>query len=157
VKPTRITVLAAVLIGVAVVVWAMVRFWYTSLPLLPWTMVPSLLLLALGELYTAFFTRARIQHKPGTKPIEPLVAARLAALAKASAHAAAVLAGVFAGMAVYLASSLDKPSPRRDFFVSGGTALAAIALIIGALVLEHACRVPKGPEDEDERRSASRI
>src|SRR5262245_36016396 len=120
-------------------------------------MVPSLLLLTLGELYTALVTRSRIQRRPNTKPIEPLVAARLAALGKASAHAAAVLAGVFAGMAVYLASALDKPTPRRDFYVSGGTALAAIVLIVGALVLEHACRVPKGPEDEDEHRSKSRI
>jgi hypothetical protein len=157
VKPTRIAVLAAILIGVAVVVWAVVRLFYASLPILPWTMVPSLLLLALGELYTAFFTRARIQRKPGTKPIEPLVAARLAALAKASSHAAAVLAGGFAGMAVFLISSLDKPTPRRDFFVSGGTALAGIALIGAALFLEYACRVPKGPEDENDRRHASRI
>ncbi|MEV0401745.1 DUF3180 domain-containing protein [Actinoallomurus sp. NPDC050550] len=156
-KPTRIAILAAVLVGVAVVVWAVVRFWYTSLPPLPWTMVPSLLLLALGELYTAFFTRARIQHKPGTKPVEPLVAARLAALGKASSHAAAVLVGGFAGMAVFLASSLDKPTPRRDFFVSGGTALAGIALIGAALFLEYACRVPKGPEDEDDHRHASRL
>lgn len=156
-KPTRYPVLAAALIAAAVVSWAVVRFLYTSLPLLPWTMVPSLLLLALGELYTALVTRARIQRRPGTRPVEPLVAARLAALAKASAHAAAALAGVFGGVAVYLASSLDKPTPRRDFWVSTGTALAAVALIVAALVLEHACRVPKGPEDEDSHRPTSRI
>jgi hypothetical protein len=157
VKPTRLPVLAITLIVAAVLTWAVVSFLYTSLPLLPWTMLPSLLLLALGELYTATVTRARIQRRPGTKPIDPLVAARLAALAKASAHGAAALAGIFAGVAIYLASSLDKPTPRRDFFVSGGTALAAVALIVAALVLEHACRVPKGPEDEDERSSTSRI
>jgi FtsH-binding integral membrane protein len=157
VKPTRYPVLAVALIVAAALSWAVVRFLYTSLPLLPWTMVPSLLLLALGELYTALVTRARIQRRPGTKPVEPLVAARLAALAKASAHAAAALAGVFGGMMIYLASSLDKPTPRRDFWVSGGTTLAAITLIVAALVLEHACRVPKGPEDEDQHHSASRI
>jgi Protein of unknown function (DUF3180) len=156
VKPTRLPVLALTLVVAAVITWAVVSLLYTSLPLLPWTMLPSLLLLALGELYTATVTRARIQRRPGTKPIDPLVAARLAALAKASAHGAAALAGIFAGMAVYLVSSLDKPTPRRDFFVSGGTALAAVALVVAALVLEHACRVPKGPEDEDDRRSTSR-
>jgi hypothetical protein len=154
VKPTRLPVLAATLIAVAAVTWLFIRFLYGSLPLLPWTMVPSLLLLALGELYTAFVTRSRIQHRPGTKPIEPLVAARLAALAKASAFGAAVLAGVFAGMSAYLAGSLDKPTPRRDLYVSGGTALAALALVVAALVLEHACRVPKGPEDEDRQHPA---
>jgi hypothetical protein len=155
-RPTRLSVLAALLIGVGAITWAVVRFLYTSLPLLPWTMVPSLLLLALGELYAALVTRARIQRRPGTKPIEVLVAARLAALGKASSHAAAVIAGGFAGIAVYLLASLDKPSPRRDFFVSGGTFLAGMALVAAALFLEYACRVPKGPEDEDEHRSAYR-
>lgn len=155
-KPTRYRTLAVTLVVAALLSWAMVRFFFT-LPLLPWTMVPSLLLLALGEVYTALVTRARIQRRPGTRPVEPLVVARLAALAKASAHAAAALAGVFAGMAFSLASSLDKPKPRWDFWASGGTALAAIVLIIAALVLEHSCRVPKGPEDKDERRPASRL
>lgn len=155
-KPTKLAVLAALVVGVAAVTWLVVRFLYSSLPPLPWTMVPSLLLLAVGEAYTAAFTRARIQHKPDTKPIEPLVAARLAALGKASSHAAAVLAGVFAGLAVYLASSLDKDVPRQDFYVSLGTFGASIALVAAALYLEYACRVPKGPEDEDDRRSASR-
>jgi hypothetical protein len=156
VKPTRVPVIAIILIAVAAVTWAVVRFLYTSLPPLPWTMVPSLLLLGLGELYTALVTRARIQRKPDTKPMDPLVAARLAALAKASSHAAAVLAGVFAGLAIYLASSLDKPTPRHDFFVSGGTVLAAALLIGAAVFLEFSCRVPKGPEDKSDERPASR-
>jgi uncharacterized membrane protein YczE len=155
-KPTRLSVLAAVVVGVGVVTWAAVRLLYASLPLLPWTMVPSLLLLALGELYAALVTRARIHHRPGAKPIEPLIAARLAALGKASSHAAAVIAGVFAGLALYLVTSLDKPSPRHDFYVSGGTFLAGLALVAAAMFLEYACRVPKGPEDEDERRSTQR-
>lgn len=155
-KPTRVAVLAATVIVAAALTWAVVRFLYTSLPLLPWTMLPSLLLLALGELYTGLVTRARIQRRPHTKPIEPLVAARLAALAKASSHAAAVLAGVFGGFAIYLSASLEKPTPQRDFFVSGGTVLAAFALIGAAMFLEYCCRVPKGPEDEDKPRSASR-
>lgn len=155
-KPTRLAVIAAIVILVAAATWAIVRFLYASLPPLPWTMVPSLLLLALGELYTAVFTRARIQHKPGMKPIEPLVAARLAVLAKASSHAAAVIAGAFGGFAIYLGSALDKPTPRRDFYVSVGTTLAALALVGAALFLEFACRVPKGPEDHDEERPAFR-
>jgi hypothetical protein len=156
VKPTRLAVLAVTVIVAAALTWAVVRFLYLSLPLLPWTMVPSLLLLALGELYTGLVTRARIQRRPGTKPIEPLVTARLAALAKASSHAAAALAGIFGGIAIYLSASLEKPTPQRDFFVSGGTVLAAFALIGAAMFLEFCCRVPKGPEDQDKTRSASR-
>jgi Protein of unknown function (DUF3180) len=150
VTPSRPSILVCLVIVAAATTWTVVHFTYASLPPLPWTMVPSLLLLALAETYTGVLTRARIQRKPDTKPIEPLATARLAALAKASSHSAALLAGVFGGIAIYLSSSLDKLVPRRDFFVGGGTFLASVALIGAALFLEYACRVPKGPGDKEE-------
>lgn len=155
-KATRPAILVAVIVGVALVTWGVLRFSYVSLPPLPWTAVPTLLLLALGEAFTAVNLRARIAHKPGTRPVEPLVVARMAALGKASAHAAAVLAGVFGGFLFHLASSLDKATPRHDFFVSAGTFVAAVVLVGAALFLEYACRVPKSPEEEDERRDTAR-
>ena len=152
---TRPTILIAVLAGVAAIVWGVLQLAYVSMPPLPWTAVPTLLLLALGEVVTAINTRARIQRKRGTSPVEPLVVARFVALAKASAYAATVLAGVFGGFVIYLASSLDKPTPRRDFQVSVGSIVAALVLIGAALFLEYTCRVPKGPDDdEDDRRDA---
>ena len=150
---TRPTILVAVFAGVAAVVWGVLQLVYVSMPPLPWTAVPTLLLLALGEIITAINTRARIQRKPGTSPVEPLVVARFVALAKASAYAAIVLAGVFGGFVIYLASSLDKSTPRRDFTVSVGSIVAALVLVGAALFLEHTCRVPKGP-DEDDRHDA---
>src|SRR5687767_995538 len=120
-----------------VATWAVLRFTYMALPPLPWTAAPTFLLLALGEIVSAVNLRARIQRKPDTKPIEPLVVARMVALAKASSAAGAVLAGVFGGFLFYLADSLDKATPRRDFIVSGGTALAALVLVAGALFLEY--------------------
>ncbi|HEU5155517.1 MAG TPA: DUF3180 domain-containing protein [Streptosporangiaceae bacterium] len=154
-NPTRPAILLALLAGVAVLVWAVLRVTYVSMPPLPWTAVPTLLLLALGEVITAINTRARIQRKPGTTPVEPLVVARFVALAKASAYAATVLAGIFGGFVIYLSSSLDKSTPRRDFTVSIGSIVAALVLVGAALFLEYTCRVPKGPDDdEDNRRDA---
>lgn len=147
-KPTRPLVLIVLVIAVMAVTWAVLRFTYVSLPPLPWTAAPTFLLLALGEIVSAVNIRARIQRRPDTKPVEPLVVARMAALAKASSAAGAVLTGVFGGFLVYLADSLDKATPRRDFIVSAGTALAALALVAGALLLEYACRVPKDHEDQ---------
>lgn len=147
-KPTRPLILITVVVTVAAVTWGVLRFSYVSLPPLPWTAAPTLLLLALGEIVTAVNLGARIQRKPGTKPIEPLVVARMAALAKASSHAAAALAGVFGGFLLELADSLDKTTPRRDFIVSVGTALAALVLVGAALYLEQSCRVPKDPDDD---------
>lgn len=149
-KPTRPALLAAAVVAAALITWAIVRSWYPALPLLPWTAAPTLALLGLGEAYTGLHIRARVRRRPGTKPVEPLVVARLAALAKASAQASAVIAGLFGGFALHLAGMLDKPDPQRDFLVSAGTFLAAIGLIAGALFLEYACRVPREPRDQDD-------
>jgi hypothetical protein len=146
-------VLIVLAVAIGAITWAVLRFTYVSLPPMPWTAVPTLMLLALGEAFTGFNIRGRIQRKPDTKPVEPLVVVRMAALGKASAHAAAVLVGVFGGFIAYLGSSLDKVTPRRDFFVSMGTFLTALALVLAALFLEYACRVPKSPEDKDDRPS----
>ncbi|WP_242907897.1 DUF3180 domain-containing protein [Actinomadura terrae] len=155
-RPSRPLFLIALVVVIGVTTWAVLRSAYVSLPPLPWTAVPTLLLLALGEGFTGVNVLRRIRRKPGTKPVEPLVVARMAALGKASAHAAAVLAGVFAGFAGSLADSLDKPTPRHDFFVSGGTFLAAAVLAGAAFFLEYACRVPKDPDEEEHSRGASR-
>ncbi|MER7544818.1 DUF3180 domain-containing protein [Actinomadura sp.] len=166
-KPSRPLFLAALVVVVAVVTWAVLRSAYVSLPPLPWTAVPTLLLLALGEGFSGWNVLRRIRRKPdkirvpeagrkSPKPIEPMAVARLAALGKASAHTAALIAGVFGGFAVNLASQLDKPTPRHDFFVSGATFLAAVVLVAAAFFLEYACRVPKDPDEEERDRRASR-
>jgi len=156
-KPTRLTFLTALVVVIGLITWAVLRTAYMSLPPLPWTAVPTLLLLALGEAFTGYSTLRRIRRKEGTKPVEPLVVARLAALGKATALASAVLAGVFAGFAASLGDALDKPTPRHDFFVSGGTFLAALVLVGAAFFLEFACRVPKDPDEENHQdRGASR-
>ncbi|MFC4056027.1 DUF3180 domain-containing protein [Actinomadura syzygii] len=167
-KPSRPLFLIALVVVITVITWAVMRSAYVSLPPLPWTAVPTLLLLALGEGFTGLNVLRRIRRKPdrgrgrdanrksAPKPLDPMAVARLAALGKASAHAAAVIAGVFAGFAASLVASLDKPTPRHDFFVSGGTFLAAVVLVGAAFFLEYACRVPKDPDEERRDHGVSR-
>ncbi|GAA0949680.1 DUF3180 domain-containing protein [Nonomuraea longicatena] len=142
-SPTKAGPLAVLFVVVTLVSWLLVRLVYTDLPVIPWTAIPMVLLLALGEVYTAWMTKARIARKPDTKPVEPLAVARLAALAKASAYVGAVFAGFFAGFALHTLSLLRAETPRSDFFVATGSSLSFIALVVAALFLEHACRVPK--------------
>ena len=120
----------------------------SGLPLMPWSAIPTLLLLAFAEAYTAGRTARRIRREPGTEPIEPLSAARLLALAKASALFASIAAGFFAGMALSITERLDLPTHREVFLITLGTALAAGLLLAAALYLEHACRVPDDGEDD---------
>ncbi|WP_331459539.1 DUF3180 domain-containing protein [Nonomuraea sp. SBT364] len=140
--------LVGLIVVVALITWVLVRQFYADLPLVPWTAIPTVLLLGIGEAYTAWMTRARIARKPGTKPAEPLAVARLAALGKASAYGGAVFAGVFAGFALHTVQLFTRETPRSEFFVSLGSFLSCVALIVAALFLEHACRIPKDPEDQ---------
>ncbi|MEV7908277.1 DUF3180 domain-containing protein, partial [Streptomyces anulatus] len=95
-KPSRPGVVVGLLVVVAILSWALLKPLYSSLPRVPWTAIPTVLLLAVGEAYSGWMTKARIERRFDTKPVEPLAVARLAALAKASAYAGAVFGGVFA-------------------------------------------------------------
>ncbi|MDT0327179.1 DUF3180 domain-containing protein [Nocardiopsis lambiniae] len=125
-----------------------------GLPPMPWTAIPTLLLLALAEGFTAGRTRRRIRHAPGTEPIPPLSAARLVALAKASVLAASLFGGFFAGVAVMVVENLGLPVHREVFLTALGTALAAGVLVVAGLYLEYACRVPDDEDRDDDRPEA---
>ena len=138
--PTRVRTLVLVALICAVGMWLLLRQVYTSLPLLPWSGVPALALLAIAEAITGRNVRARLRGQ-GT-PIPPIAVARMAALAKASSLAAAFIGGLAAGFLIYVSGSLDKPAYRSDAVASGATLGAALVLIAAALYLENGCRVP---------------
>jgi hypothetical protein len=149
VKPTRPGVLVGLFIVFAILTWALLKPLYSSLPTVPWTSIPTVLLLAIGEFYSGWMTKARIERKPDTKPVEPLAVARLVGLAKASAYGGAIFAGVFAGFTLYTADLLDQGVPRRDFLITGGSFVVCVLLVGAALYLEYCCKVPKDSNEED--------
>jgi hypothetical protein len=153
-SPTRISVLIVTAAISALVSWLVLRIVYASLPPLPWTAAAAMLLLAIAEALSGRNLRARIRGGPGLKPIAPLAAVRMAALAKASSHAAAVIGGLSVGALIYLASSLSKSVPRSDAITAGGTFLAAVLLVLAALYLEHSCRVPSDDDEDAEQQRA---
>ncbi|GAA4228109.1 drug/metabolite transporter superfamily protein YnfA [Streptosporangium album] len=147
-KPTRPGVLVGLVVLFAVITWALLKPLYSSLPTVPWTAIPTVLLLAVGEIYSGWMTKARIERKGDTEPVEPLAVARLAALAKASAYGGAAFGGVFAGFALYTVDLLEQSVPQRDFLITGGSFLGCVVLVGAALYLEHCCKVPKDPEED---------
>lgn len=150
-RPTRLSLLAVLAVVVGVATWIGVSNSYANLPPLPWSAIPTFVLLGLGEAYTGLNLRARIRRRPDTRPVEPLTVARMVVLAKATAYVAAAFAGLFAGFAIYVLTSLEKAAPRQDAVVALGSLAASIALVGAALFLEHCCRVPKPPRDEEEK------
>jgi Protein of unknown function (DUF3180) len=149
VRETRPWTLVAVAAACALVVWLIVRGTFTKLPPLPWTAVPALLILAIAEAFSGRNLRARIQGRRGGKPLAPMAVARMAALAKASSLAGAVFAGFGAGFLIYTLGSIDKAVPGHDAISAGVTLASAIVLVGAALYLEHCCRAPTPPDDED--------
>jgi len=143
-KPTKIRTLALVAVVCALLSWLLLRLVYASLPPLPWTGVPALLLLAIGEAVSGRNVRARLRGAGGTK-IAPIAVARMAALAKASSLAGSAIAGLAAGFVIYLSGSLNAPVPRQDAVTAAITLAAAVVLTCAALYLEYCCRVPDAP------------
>lgn len=148
-SPTRPGPLLAIAVIAGALAWVIVRQRFATLPPLPWTAVPAMLLLAVGEAVAGHNLRARLTGRRAGKRLEPIAIARMAALAKASSAAAAALGGLAAGFAIYVAGLLDKAVPRHDAYAATATVAAAIALLAGALYLERCCRSPRPPEDQD--------
>jgi Protein of unknown function (DUF3180) len=152
VKATRPWTLIAVAAPCALAVWLIVRLTFASLPPLPWTAVPWMLVLAITEAFIGRNLLAKIQGRRGGKPLAPLAVARMAALAKASSLGGAAFGGFAAGFLAYTVGSLDKVVPRGDAINAALTLGAAAVLVGAALYLEHCCRAPEPPDEEEQSR-----
>lgn len=152
-RPTRIAWLVAVAVISGAAVYAAVELAYSSIPPVPLYAPVAILFLGIAELLTAGSVRSRLDGRPGTRPIAPMAAARLAALAKASALAAAVAFGGYAGLLGYTLRQLDKSVPAHDATASGFGVLAALVLVLAALALERTCRLPDGDDDDPDKLS----
>lgn len=145
-SPTRPGWLAALAAAAAIAAYVLVRAAYAALPPLPRSWPITLAVLAVVEAAVARSVRGRLDGRPGTTPISPLVVARCAALARASSTAAALLAGGYVGFGAVLIGSLGKPAYSRDAFTCLLGLLGSAVLLAAALWLERACRVRRPPK-----------
>lgn len=153
---TRVRDLVAVAAVAGLLSWIVVRRWYGSFPGFQWYVPLSLAVLALVELVAANQLRARLRHRPGTEPINPLVAARMLALAKASSLVGAAMTGVWAGLLIYTAPRLDYlAAATADTVTASIGVISSVGLAAAALWLEHCCRTPKPPDERDRDREDS--
>ena len=150
-RPTNPATLVVAALGAAAVGWLLIARDYSDFPSITW--LPTIITGGLGilEIIAAIATKARIDRKPGTMPIEPLTAVRYVVLAKASSVVGALFLGFFGAVSLWLLVSRGRLSAASDDLppAIGGFA-GAVLLLVGALLLERACRVPPQPEDEDE-------
>ncbi len=141
--PTRPWTLVTVAVVCAIAAWLIVRATFTSMPTLPWTAAPALLLLAVAEAVSGRNIKARIAGRRGGKPLAPIAVARMVALAKASSMGATAFGGLAAGFLIYAAGRLSLAVPRSDAINMAATLISAAILVAAALYLEHCCRAPQ--------------
>ena len=149
-RPTRAGVLLAVGLLAATVTWGLLRILDSRSPLtppMPWTVPVALLFLALGIAVSAVSLSGRLRGDLDARPVDPLAAARMVALAKASSHAGALLAGGYAGVAAFLLPDAEGDLRRERLLLAGTSVLCALVLLGAGLFLERVCRV-EPPDDE---------
>lgn len=149
-QPTRIRLLLAIAVISAAVGWGLVQIvdsWAGRLVAVPWLAAGSLWLVAGSVAYWAWSTKPRLSGQPGTRPMDPIVAARSAALAMAASRIGALVFGLYGGIAVAMIGYLATASGVRTFWASVVASVGALALAAAALWLEHICRLPADPGD----------
>ena len=146
--PTRPWTLLVVAAVCALVAWLIVRSTFSSLPTLPWTAAPAMLLLAAAETVSGRNLRARIRGRRAGRPLAPIAVVRMAALAKASSVGGAAFGGLAAGFFIYTLGLLSVTVPRNDAINAGTTVVVAAILVAAALYLERSCRAPSRDGDD---------
>jgi hypothetical protein len=113
----------------------------------PLTVPALMLVLALSVFLWARGTRARLEKRPGTKPMPPVLALRTAALALAVSRAGSVVGGFYLGVAVALSPSWGIAYVRGLIIAALVAAIGSGLLVAAGLWLERICRIP--PSDDD--------
>lgn len=146
-RPTRPGVLVLCAVLAAVGGYLLAELAYGSLPPLPRYAPVTLVLLGIVELGMARVVsdRVRGRSRPGARPVHPLQVARAVALAKASSPTGSLLLGLYLGLLVWLLPR-EAAQAREDALICAGSALGALLLVVGALLLERACRTPDDRE-----------
>lgn len=150
--PTRRRDLATVAVLVAIVGYVVVSLTYRWFPpITVWT-GSSLLIVAAAEAIWGFHVRSKIAGgRIGDAPgwLHPLAVARAVMVSKASAWVGALALGWWLGVLVYVLPKrgVVKVAGEDSAGVVVATA-SALALVIGALWLQHCCKSPDEPPDD---------
>jgi uncharacterized protein DUF3180 len=148
-QPTSLATLSVAALATAALSWLAISRFYGDMPRLPWLPALTLCGLALVEAVTAPSTKARIDRKKGTVPVNPLVVARYVVLAKASSLAGALFTGLYGGILLWLIAERGRlAAVNNDLPQVVVGSIGALGLVLAALWLERSCRVPPSPEDE---------
>jgi hypothetical protein len=99
-----------------------------------------------GILLVFAYTTYRTVHRERRR-LDPHRAVNFLMLAKASALMGALFSGGYLGFALQFVEDLEYPLPRERFVRALVAAVTGVVIVVSALLLERACRVPKADDD----------
>ena len=149
--PTRKRDLAVAAIAVAILGYVVVNLLYRWFPpITVWTGL-SLLVVAAAEAGWGVHIRSKIADGrigDATGWLHPLAVARAVMIAKASAWVGALAVGWWAGVLAYVVPRRGSLKVAGEDSAGATVALvSALALVVGALWLQHCCRSPDDPPE----------
>jgi len=145
---TKLSRLLAVAIVSGVVGYALVPVFEaltTTAPRVEWPQLLTLAIIAVMLSVLAWTTYKTVHRDRVRMPAERAVTVLM--LAKASALVGAVVVGGYFGFGLNFVDRLDVELPRERAIRSLLAALIGVGIVISALLLERACRVPKEPDE----------
>jgi MFS family permease len=148
---------ARVLVAVAVVVggasWVVLKLLEDggrALPSTSWLAVLIFVALGLGLLLAGRPVK-RLLAGRAPRPVSPLYAARVLAMAQAAALAGAAFVGWYVAQILLLFPDADIPSQQQQILVLGVLALAAAGIAAIGLLVQRWCRLDEPDPRQDER------
>ncbi len=116
----------------------------SSAPRVPWTSVVALTAVAVANTVLAWWTHRTVHRE--RKRMDPGLAVTFLLFAKASSIVGAFVAGGYSGFALHFVGQLEVDLPRERVIRAIVAAVTGVAIVISALLLERACRIPKPPD-----------
>ena len=148
IETTKISNLILIAVFTATFGWSLTRLWPTwfdqdlQVPVLaPVTIV--ILLVAL--LVWTLMVKARLNPENKNLSLDPLVAARTAALAMAASRVGSLAAGMYTGIFLVNFFQRDHAIVNDRLWESGIAVLGGIGLVIVAVWLERICQIKQPP------------
>lgn len=149
-KPTKVRLLLTLAVLAGAIGWGAVSLIQGQsgriLPV-PWLAASTMWILALALGIWTLLARPRLQRRPGTKPLPPIVAARTAALAMAASRTGSLVGGFYLGVALAALPARFTAAGIDTLWAASGTAAGSLLLVVAALWLEHICRLPIDEDD----------
>lgn len=116
-----------------------------SVPRLSWA-APLTLLLAAALVGAFAWNTWQALHKKHQR-VTSDYGIKMLAIAKSCVVVGSLVAGVYTGFALAYLDSIDSPLGKERVVRGGAAAIAGLLLLVAALLLERACRLP-GDDDE---------